>query len=62
MLLVGIGGTGKTTMIKICAFIINIEIYEIELTKSYKGITIILENNWKDDMRKIIKLTGGKGS
>ena len=49
LVLIGVGGTGRSTMCKLAAFLVSLGVYEIEITKSYK------ENNWKDDMRKLLK-------
>ena len=44
-LLIGLGGSGRQSLTKLACEIAEIEIYQIQLTKSY-GL-----NEWKEDMR-----------
>lgn len=53
-MLIGLGGTGRTTLTTISRFIKKLENYPIEITKGYDEIA------WKEDLRKLLKLTGAK--
>jgi dynein heavy chain len=54
VLLIGVDGTGRTTMSKCSAFLMGQTFFEIQINKHYKEI------NWKDDLKKVIKQAGAK--
>lgn len=52
VLVVGIGGSGKQSVIKLAAFAADCEIFEISLGRGYN------ENSFKEDMKKLYYLVG----
>jgi len=48
-MLIGLGGSGRNSLTKLCSFIRGYEIFSIEISNTYN------ENNWKDDFRKLLK-------
>jgi len=54
-LLVGIGGSGRKSLSRLAATIMNSSFFTAEMTKAY-GIS-----DWRDDMKTILRESGGKG-
>ena len=52
LLLIGMGGSGRTSLIKLCAFMLNQSIFQIKLTKSYNF------NEWIDDAKSVLTIAG----
>lgn len=48
ILLMGVGGSGRQSLSKLSAYIMNLKIQQIQLTKGYNM------NKWRDDIKKII--------
>lgn len=53
-LLIGMIGQGRKSITLIAGYLMNLATQQIVLNKNYK------EQNWKDDIRKLLKQTGGK--
>ena len=51
-LLVGMGGSGRQSLTRLAAFVLDFGIKQIELSKNY-GVT-----EWRDDIRSVIKAAG----
>ena len=51
-LLLGVGGSGRQSMSKLAAFIMETEIRQIEITKSYNMA------QWRDDLKNALKYAG----
>jgi dynein heavy chain len=51
-LLIGIGGTGRSSVTKLATFIADFELFQIEVSKKY-GL-----NEWKNDLKALIKKVG----
>ena len=51
-LLLGVGGSGRQSMSKLSAFIMETELRQIEITKSYNM------NQWRDDLKSALKFAG----
>lgn len=51
-LLVGIGGCGKKTLTRFCAYTLNYKVYEITLTRGYD------EMSFKDDLKQLYNMIG----
>lgn len=54
-LLIGIGGTGRTSATKLAAFIAEYELFQIEMSKKY---TI---TEWRSDLKALLRKAGEKG-
>ena len=53
LLLIGLGGSGRMSLTKLCAFIFRIQVFQIKLTRSY-GL-----DEWAEDLKSIL-LTAGQ--
>jgi dynein heavy chain len=54
-LLIGIGGTGRSSVTKLATFIADFELFQIEVSKRY-GL-----NEWKNDLKALIRKVGENG-
>lgn len=55
-LLIGVGGSGRSSLTRLGAFIRGFTTFSIEITKNYK------EPQWKEDVKKLLKLAGAKNT
>lgn len=55
-LLIGIGGTGRSSVTKLATFIADFELFQVEMTKKY---TI---NEWRADMKTLVRKAGENGT
>jgi dynein heavy chain len=54
-LLVGLGGSGKQSLTRLAAAVMDLDVFSIELSKSYDI------ESWKNDLRVLLKRVGGQG-
>jgi len=54
-MLIGVGGSGKQSLSKLAAFILEYSLFQIEITKNYDT------NAFKEDIKKLMRLTGVDG-
>ncbi|XP_023298158.2 dynein axonemal heavy chain 2 [Lucilia cuprina] len=54
MLNIGIGGSGRQVLVKLAAFILEMGVFQIEVTKKYKT------QEFREDLKTLYKLTGVK--
>ncbi|KAJ0006370.1 hypothetical protein NQD34_013643, partial [Periophthalmus magnuspinnatus] len=52
MLLVGIGGSGRTSLSKLAAFICEYQVFQVEVTKQYR------KQEFREDIKKLYRLSG----
>ena len=55
-LLIGVGGSGRSSLTRLAAFIRGFTTFSIEITKNYK------DPQWKEDIKKVLKLAGAKNT
>ncbi|KAK3571583.1 hypothetical protein QTP86_014552, partial [Hemibagrus guttatus] len=55
LLLVGIGGSGRSSAAKLATFIGQYELFQIELTKNYG------RSEWRDDLKRVMTQAGVEG-
>ncbi|XP_055607362.1 dynein axonemal heavy chain 3 isoform X2 [Uranotaenia lowii] len=55
LLLVGLGGAGRRSAVKLAAHMADASVFQVEVTRSY-GIT-----EWREDMKKLLMLAGNEG-
>ncbi|KAK2854426.1 hypothetical protein Q7C36_006295 [Tachysurus vachellii] len=55
LLLVGIGGSGRSSAAKLATFISQYELFQIELTKTYGA------SEWRDDLKRVMIKAGLEG-
>jgi dynein heavy chain, axonemal len=54
-LLIGIGGTGRTSATKLATFIADFELFQIEVSTKYAT------SEWRSDLKKLLKRAGVDG-
>jgi len=54
-MLIGVGGSGKQSLLKLCSYMRNMEFRQIEITKGYNI------DNFKDFMKELMKASGIEG-
>ncbi|KAI3380917.1 hypothetical protein SNEBB_002522 [Seison nebaliae] len=54
-LLVGVGGSGRASAVKLASFMIEYDIFQIEITKNYS------KNDWRDDIKRLFLKSGSEG-
>jgi dynein heavy chain, axonemal len=52
LLLIGLDGTGKTTIVELASFISSCEVFRLNMKKGYAHV------DFRDDLKSIYKLTG----
>ena len=53
-LLIGVGGSGRSSLTRLAGHIRGQQTFSIEITKNYK------DQSWKDDLKKLLKQAGSK--
>jgi dynein heavy chain len=56
MLLIGVGGSGRQSLARLSAFILEYKVFQIEVTRNYR------QNDFHDDLKSLYKLTGLKNA
>ena len=54
-LLVGVGGSGRQSLSRLASFIMSMDIFQVEITKSYS------KEDWRENMKALIKLVSWVG-
>jgi dynein heavy chain len=52
---VGIGGSGRSSVARLAAFMSDYEIFQIEITKNYNT------TDWTEDVKKVLRKAGYNG-
>ncbi|OMJ79537.1 hypothetical protein SteCoe_20429 [Stentor coeruleus] len=52
LLLIGMGGSGRMSLTKLCAFLLRMIVFQIKLTKSYGML------EWGEDLKNVLKSAG----
>ncbi|CAG9321581.1 unnamed protein product [Blepharisma stoltei] len=52
LLLIGVGGSGRQSLTKLCSFVLEYKVFQIKLTKSY-GFS-----DWSADLKQLINISG----
>jgi dynein heavy chain len=55
VMLVGVGGSGRSSLTKVAAYTADMECFSIEITKQYRGI------EFHDDLKRLYLQAGGEG-
>lgn len=51
-LLIGLGGTGRSSVVKLAAFIADYELFQIDVNSKYRI------SDWKNDLKQVIRQAG----
>ena len=51
----GVGGSGRQSLTRLAAFIMEFQVFQIELSSSYS------RGDWQDDLRRALRAAGEKG-
>jgi dynein heavy chain len=54
-LLVGVGGSGRQSLTRLAAYVNNMELIQVEMSKNY------LMDDWREDIKRIMRLAGEAG-
>lgn len=54
-LLVGLGGSGRQSLTRLAAMMVDYTVYQVEITSTYSRA------DWADDLRRVLKVAGEKG-
>ena len=55
VLLVGVGGSGRSSLARLASFMSNCQIYSIEIAKNYR------EKEWHEDIKNMLRTSGVDG-
>jgi len=54
-LLMGVGGSGRSSCCKLANYVLGFKLFQIEITKDYR-----IDKNWKEDMKKCLMQAGAQ--